>query len=173
MVPVKPQAPVLCENIGKRNYYVFRLQKRSFEKWIYLKNWKKGVTHFWGWRQGRENVWPAEGTGAQRTHREWLPWGVHGMMASAAWDVASCPLPSPALTLCHALPLPTRLWSESIELFRAFASSRMGAAFLYYRPEMVNVLTCTLHLILALLPTPTSAVLLVPYTLLLKYLTSE
>lgn len=119
---------------------------------------------------GREErmVGQQPGWGHYSTYREWLPWGVHGTMASVMWDVRSCPLPSPALTL----PLPTWLCSGSIEQFRTCTSSSMGAAPPHHQLGTVNVSTCTLHPILGLPPTLASAVLF-PYTVLLKYLTSE
>lgn len=124
---------------------------------------------------GREErmVGQQPGWGHYSTYREWLPWGVYGTMASVVRDARSCPLPSPAFTLCGTLPLPTWLFSWSIEQFRTCTSTRMGAAPPHHQLGTVNVLTCTLHPILGLPPTLTSAVLLFPYTVLLKYLASE
>lgn len=62
---------------------------------------------------------------------------------------------------------------ERIRLLMASASFRMRVVLLHHQPRMENVLTCTLHPVLALLPTLTSAILLIPYTVLLKYQNSE
>jgi len=90
-------------------------------------------------------------------------------VASATWDVGSCPLSAPAPALCCALPLPAQLCSGITKLLRACASSGMRSAPLRHQTGMVNALTCTLHPTLAHVPAPTFAVLLILYAVLLKF----